>query len=77
MGRLAAEKRQDVIIEAVRRSRHANQIRLVLSGGGPREAELKEMARALPNGAEIGFLPRETLLQHFANADLVHPRERG
>jgi 1,2-diacylglycerol 3-alpha-glucosyltransferase len=76
VGRLAAEKRQDVIIEAVRRSRHRDQIRLVLSGGGPREAELKEMAKALPNGAEIGFLPRETLLEHFSNADLfIHASE--
>jgi 1,2-diacylglycerol 3-alpha-glucosyltransferase len=76
VGRLAAEKRQDVLIEAVRRSRHAEQIRLVLSGGGPREAELKEMAATLPNGAEIGFLPRETLLEHFTSADLfVHAGE--
>jgi 1,2-diacylglycerol 3-alpha-glucosyltransferase len=76
VGRLAAEKRQDVIIEAVRRSRHKDQIRLVLSGAGPKEAELKELASALPNGAEIGFLPRETLLQRFTEADLfVHASE--
>jgi 1,2-diacylglycerol 3-alpha-glucosyltransferase len=76
VGRLAAEKRQDVIIEAVRRSRHKDQIRLVLSGAGPREAALKELASALPNGAEIGFLPRETLLEHFVNADLfIHASE--
>jgi 1,2-diacylglycerol 3-alpha-glucosyltransferase len=76
VGRLAAEKRQDVIIEAIRRSRHKDEIRLVLSGGGPREAELKELASTLPNGAEIGFLPRETLLEHFSNADLfIHAGE--
>src|SRR5580692_3531230 len=57
----AAEKRQDVIIEAVRLSRHRDQIRLVLSGAGPREAELRGLAAALPNGAELGFLSRETL----------------
>jgi 1,2-diacylglycerol 3-alpha-glucosyltransferase len=76
IGRLAAEKRQDVIIEAVRRSRHRDQIRLVLSGGGPKEAELKELAAALPNGAEIGFLPREKLLESLATADLfIHASE--
>jgi 1,2-diacylglycerol 3-alpha-glucosyltransferase len=76
VGRLAAEKRQDVIIEAIRRSKHADQIRLVLSGGGPKEAELRQLASALPNGAEIGFLPRETLLEHFSNADLfIHAGE--
>jgi glycosyltransferase involved in cell wall biosynthesis len=76
VGRLAAEKRQDVIIEAVRRSRHRDQIRLVLSGSGPREAELRELAKALPNGAELGFLPRETLLEDLATADLfIHASE--
>src|ERR1700735_5686627 len=64
VGRLAAEKRQDVIIEAGQRARHRDQIRLVLSGGGPREAELKRLAGELPNGAEIGFLPRATLVDY-------------
>jgi glycosyltransferase involved in cell wall biosynthesis len=76
VGRLAAEKRQDVIIEAVRRSAHRDQIRLILSGSGPREGELKRLATGLPNGAEIGFLPREVLLQRFAEANLfVHASE--
>jgi glycosyltransferase involved in cell wall biosynthesis len=76
VGRFAAEKRQDVIIEAVRRSRHRDQIRLVLSGWGPREAELKRLASALPNGAEIGFLSREALLEDYRTADLfVHAGE--
>jgi 1,2-diacylglycerol 3-alpha-glucosyltransferase len=76
VGRFAAEKRQDVIIEAVRRSRHRDEIRLVLSGWGPREAELKRLASALPNGAEIGFLTREALLEDYRTADLfVHAGE--
>jgi 1,2-diacylglycerol 3-alpha-glucosyltransferase len=76
VGRLAAEKRQDVIIEAVRLSRHRDQIRLVLSGAGPREAELRGLAAALPNGAEFGFLSRETLLDRFRTADLfIHASE--
>ncbi len=76
VGRLAAEKRQDVILEAVRLSRHRDHIRLVVSGWGPREAELKERALSLPNGAEIGFLPREELLSDLVHADLfVHASE--
>jgi 1,2-diacylglycerol 3-alpha-glucosyltransferase len=76
VGRLAAEKRQDVIIEAVRRSRHKDKISLVLSGGGPLEGLLKERAASLPNGAQIGFLPRETLLERLQTADLfVHASE--
>ncbi len=76
VGRFAAEKRQDVIIEAVRRSRHRDEIRLVLSGWGPREAELRRLASGLPNGAEISFLPREALLEDYRTADLfVHASE--
>lgn len=76
VGRLAAEKRQDVIIEAVRLSKHRDRIRLVLAGGGPRQEELERLATALPNRAQIGFLPRETLLRYFAEADLfVHASE--
>jgi 1,2-diacylglycerol 3-alpha-glucosyltransferase len=75
-GRLASEKREDVIIEAVRRSRHRDNIRLVLAGGGPLQHELQLAADTLPRGAEIGFLPRETLLRYFAEADLfVHASE--
>ena len=76
VGRFAAEKRQDVIIEAVRRSRHRDEIRLTLSGWGPLEAELKRLASTLPNGAEIGFLSREALLERYRTADLfVHAGE--
>ncbi len=76
VGRFAAEKRQDVIIEAVRLSRHRDEIRLVLAGGGPREAELRRLAGDLPNGAEISFLSREALLEDYRTADLfVHAGE--
>ena len=70
VGRFAAEKRQDVIIEAVRRSRHRGEIRLVLSGWGPREAELRRLASGLPKGAEVSFLSREALLEDYRTADL-------
>jgi 1,2-diacylglycerol 3-alpha-glucosyltransferase len=76
VGRFAAEKRQDVIIEAVRRSRHRDEVRLTLSGWGPLEAELRRRASSLPNGAEIGFLSREALLEQYRKADLfVHAGE--
>ena len=76
VGRFAAEKRQDVIIEAVRLSRHRDEIDLVLSGWGPREEELKRLASGLPNGAEIGFLSREKLIEGYRTSDLfVHAGE--
>jgi glycosyltransferase involved in cell wall biosynthesis len=65
-----------VIIEAVRLSRHRDRIRLVLSGWGPREDELRNLASRLPNGAEIGFLSREQLVEDYGAADLfVHAGE--
>ena len=76
IGRLSAEKRQDVIVEAVRRSRHRDRIRLVLAGGGPRESTLRALGQRLPHPPEIGFLPRSHLLARLRNADLfVHASE--
>ncbi|MGD0674537.1 MAG: glycosyltransferase [Polyangiaceae bacterium] len=76
VGRLAAEKRQEDMIEAVRTCRHRDVISLVIAGAGPREEELKRLASALPNGAEIGFVSRERLRTLLAEADLfVHCSE--
>jgi 1,2-diacylglycerol 3-alpha-glucosyltransferase len=76
VGRFAAEKRQEVIIDAIARSKHKQDIHLVLSGWGPREEELKILARALPNATEVGFFPRERLLELYRTADLfVHAGE--
>lgn len=77
VGRLASEKRPDVILEAVRRSRHRDRIRLVLAGAGPLEEELRAKAQELlPYPPEIGFLPRQRLANLLATADLfVHASE--
>lgn len=76
VGRLAAEKRQDVLIEAVHQSAYRDRIALVLAGAGPREAKLRRLAADLHVDAEIGFLPRERLLRLLGTADLmVHPGE--
>jgi glycosyltransferase involved in cell wall biosynthesis len=76
VGRFAAEKRQDVIIEAIRLSRHRDRIRLVLSGWGPLEGQLRDLAADLPNRPEIGFLSRADLLDAYRTADLfVHAGE--
>jgi 1,2-diacylglycerol 3-alpha-glucosyltransferase len=76
VGRLAAEKRPEVLIEAIRRSRHRHRIRVVIAGAGPRHAALTRLAKRLPNGAEVGFVPRERLEQLFHEADLfVHCSE--
>jgi 1,2-diacylglycerol 3-alpha-glucosyltransferase len=76
LGRLAAEKRQDLLIEAVKRSRYRDRIRLVISGMGPQESALRKQAASLPGGAQIGFLPKEQLDSVLSSADLfVHCSE--
>lgn len=76
VGRLARDKRQEVIVDAVRRSRHAARIRLVLAGAGPLEGTLRRRARALPRGAEIGWVSQDRLEELYAEADLfVHAGE--
>lgn len=75
-GRLAREKRLDVVIEGVRRSRHARRIQLVVTGRGPDEAAVRRSAARLPIPAEVGFVPEETLRNLLATADLlVHASE--
>ncbi|HEY8945740.1 MAG TPA: glycosyltransferase, partial [Polyangiaceae bacterium] len=71
VGRLAAEKRQEVLLEAVWRSQHKERIQVVLAGAGPREQALSRLARRLPNKAEIGYLPRERLRRLLGTADLL------
>ena len=72
-GRYSIEKRQDVLIDAVARSRYADRIRLVLAGQGPRQAFLAERAAKLPVPPVMRFFPKEELIDLLAQADLyVH-----
>lgn len=72
-GRLSVEKRQDVLIDAVARSRYKQQIHLVLAGNGPRRKQL--LRRAHRRGVQLTnrFFPKAELLDMIAMADLyVH-----
>jgi glycosyltransferase involved in cell wall biosynthesis len=76
VGRLAPEKRLDVTIEGIRRSRHAASIQLVVTGRGPQEADVRRRARALPLPAEVGYVSDGELRRLLATADLlVHASE--
>ena len=76
VGRLAAEKRHDLLIEAVRRSRHAARIQLVILGAGPRRDELERLGATLPSPPVFGFLPTEELIPYYSAAVLcVHASE--
>lgn len=76
VGRLAAEKRQDVVLDAVARCRHRSRIRLVIAGAGPLDAALRARARRHGLEVEFGYVSNERLAQLRAEAHLfVHASE--
>lgn len=76
MGRLSPEKRQDLLIEAVRRSKYAEKIQLILTGYGPLLEKYKELSNDLPHKPVFGFFPEEKLTEIIRSADIyVHASE--
>ena len=49
VGRYAGEKRQDLLIDACTKSRHAGRIQVILAGKGPLEKKYRRLAQKLPN----------------------------
>jgi glycosyltransferase involved in cell wall biosynthesis len=73
VGRYAGEKRQDELIEAAARCRHAKDIQVILAGKGPLEKKYRRLAEKLPNPAVMGFYEPARLLEILHMADLyVH-----
>lgn len=73
VGRLASEKQQWVLVEAVARSRHRDAIQLHLAGAGPQQQNLIRQARRLGVAAEIGPVDDATLIARYRHAALfVH-----
>lgn len=76
IGRLAAEKRQDLLIRAVNISKYKDKIQLYFAGRGPKEAALKKMAAKLPNMPVFGFYSEDELVALIRKSDLyVHPSD--
>jgi len=73
VGRFSPEKRQEVLIKAVRKSRHAANIQLLFAGHGPREKRLRRMARKLPHPPQFGYYTQAELIALIQSCDLyVH-----
>ncbi len=73
IGRLSNEKRQDVLIEAVKKSRFADRIQLILAGKGPKREKYEALAKDLPHPIIIDFYDMEQLRDIIAMSDLyVH-----
>jgi 1,2-diacylglycerol 3-alpha-glucosyltransferase len=73
VGRFSPEKRQEVLIRAVQRSRHAARIQLHFAGHGPREKRLRRMAARLAHPAQFGHYSQAKLIDLIRSCDLyVH-----
>ncbi len=73
IGRLSGEKRQDVLIDAVKRSRHKKEIQLVLAGQGPLREAYQKQAQGLSHPIQMKFLSQDELRAAIAQCDLyVH-----
>lgn len=76
VGRLSPEKRQDLIIRAVRRSKYADRIQLVFPGKGPREKAYRRLGDRLKNKPLFGFFDKFSLAKLLNQCDLyVHAAE--
>lgn len=76
IGRLAREKRHDLLIKAIAQSKYANDIQLIIAGRGPLEKRTIKWGKNLPNKPIIGFYKQEELVDIINYCDLyVHPAD--
>jgi len=77
-GRLAEEKRQDLIIKAVQRSKYKDKIQLHFIGRGPMYKRYHRYGLKLPKAPifEPAFIPQEKMPEQIYKADIyVHASE--
>jgi glycosyltransferase involved in cell wall biosynthesis len=73
VGRFAPEKHQELILQAIRISKHRNKLQLILAGEGSMKEKLQESGRNLPNHPVFLSLSPEELVKCYNMADLyVH-----
>ena len=73
VGRFAPEKQQEIIIQAIRASKHNEKLQLILVGEGPLKQKLQESSNDLKNPPEFLSLTPEELVKYYNMADLyVH-----
>lgn len=70
VGRLAAEKRQDLLIKAVASSKYKDNINLCFAGGGPLKNKYIKMSESLGLKPDFEFLSQERLLEKIHSSDL-------
>jgi glycosyltransferase involved in cell wall biosynthesis len=70
LGRHALEKRQELLIEGVLRSKHKDNIQLILCGRGEDTEKLRKRGEALPVKPFIDYVSHEDKLTYLNTADL-------
>ncbi len=70
IARLSGEKRQDLIIDAVKNSKYEKNIQIVFAGKGPLREELEKKGEGLTNPIDFGFYKEEELVDVINMADL-------
>ena len=73
VGRYSPEKRQDVLIDAIKKSKYENKIQLVLAGKGQCFEEYKKKSEELTNKPILKFYPKDDLVNLLSYTDIyVH-----
>ena len=73
VGRLAREKRQDLIIRAACKSKYADRIQIVFAGKGPLERFYKRLGKRLKHPPMFVYLNQHDLISLLGETDLyVH-----
>jgi glycosyltransferase involved in cell wall biosynthesis len=73
IGRLSQEKRQDVIINAMKYSKYADSIQLVFAGRGPEYDKYVDLGKGLKHKPQFVYVGRDELIRHLLTTDLyVH-----
>jgi len=70
VGRLSGEKRQDLLIDAVKQSKYKDKIQLVFAGQGPEQENLEERGKDLLNKPIFDFYSQKDLVALMNRADL-------
>ena len=70
IGRYSNEKRQDLLIEAAKKSKYSDQIQLVLAGKGLKEKTYRKLGSPLKNPPILQFYCKQDLLDLLAMSDL-------
>ena len=76
VGRLSAEKRQDVIIKAALKSKYKDKIQLIFLGKGPKRKYYERIGAKLPHAPIFDYMSKDELANLYNECDLyVHAAE--